>query len=344
MSKLGGSIDKLEGNLFLRSTRSLSNEGLSEGNDSLLDSNGTSFQDQKVFSDISVSGETSQRCNGLFGDIRFSGSRTSISSFSDSVNLLVDLGSVMITILTSTSYSEGDSRWMPCSNTGDLSETFVSLSGQFTNSPTSCDSLKSVSFGDSQNIDHLGMSEDGIDRYWLLEETVGEVNLLGDGSSVDLDFSNVGFLLDLDLLDLGVNENSDHSAVLLDSGQLSFDVVLLLDGFLGVFGEGLFLRSVPVLVKSSLDFVTEMVCPNGSEGSQSLGGGDVSDETNDNNGGCFDDGHSLNNFLLVELGAQFVYFTNNMGHTGLVTQKGGKMAWFRCVISGEGSYSTSVGS
>lgn len=51
--------------------------------------------------------------------------------------------------------------------------------------------------------------------------------------------------------------------------------------FLGVLREGLLLALVPVLVEASLEFITEMFGPDGSEGSETAGSLDVANDTND---------------------------------------------------------------
>jgi hypothetical protein len=54
----------------------------------------------------------------------------------DSVDLLVDLGSVVVTMLTSTGHSHRHTGRMPCSNTGHLAETLVSLTRKLSGSPS----------------------------------------------------------------------------------------------------------------------------------------------------------------------------------------------------------------
>lgn len=54
----------------------------------------------------------------------------------NSVDLLVHFGTMMITFLTSSGNCELDTRRMPSSNTSDLSETLVRLSGQLLGMPS----------------------------------------------------------------------------------------------------------------------------------------------------------------------------------------------------------------
>ena len=59
-----------------------------------------------------------------------------VESITDVVDLLVDFGTVMVTLLTGTSDGELDSARMPSTDTGDLAETLVSLPGQLLGMPT----------------------------------------------------------------------------------------------------------------------------------------------------------------------------------------------------------------
>ena len=89
-------------------------------------------------------------------------------------------------------------------------------------------------------------------------------------------------LLKWSLANLGVGEDTDDSAVLLDTLQLAGDGLAgLLCVLLGIFREGLLLRLVPILVEASLDFVAQMLGPNGSERSEAARGFNVSNKTND---------------------------------------------------------------
>lgn len=52
--------------------------------------------------------EASQRCDGLFGDVEVGGTVRLIIGAAQAVNFLVDLGTAMVTVLTSTGNAEHD--------------------------------------------------------------------------------------------------------------------------------------------------------------------------------------------------------------------------------------------
>lgn len=54
---------------------------------------------------------------------------TSVNSSAETIDLFVDLGTMMVTLLTSTGHGEGDTTWMPSTDTSDLTQTLVSLTG-----------------------------------------------------------------------------------------------------------------------------------------------------------------------------------------------------------------------
>jgi len=178
MSKLAGCIDELKIDLLEGGTAGLRHQGLSEGENPLANSDGTSLDHHKVLVNDTISRKASQWSDLLLGEI--SGSASSVAtSFAKSVNFLVDLGSVMVTVLTGSRHRPLHSAWMPGSDTSNLSQTLVSLAGQTGGSPTGGDTLESLTLGHSDDVNHLILLEDGINRHGLLKEIVGKVNLLG---------------------------------------------------------------------------------------------------------------------------------------------------------------------
>lgn len=215
----------------------------------------------------------------------------------------------MVTHLTSTGNSPLDVGRMPSTDTCDLAETFkifksttvcerngtevpkrettglltlVSLARQLLGSPTGGDTVVSVTGSDCNDIDHLVLLEDGIDGDGLLKERSTMLHLVGNGTTIDLNLHQVRLLLlERGLADLGVGEDTDYGAVLLDALELAGEIgAVVLGVLLGVAGEGLLLALVPVLVEAALDLVAQMLSPDGGEGTQATGSLDVTDQTN----------------------------------------------------------------
>jgi len=140
----------------------------------------------------------------------------------------------------------------------------------------------------------------------------------------------MGLLLaEIELSDLGVGQNADDRAVLLDSIQFlvngsSLLVLLVVES---IFGEGLSLGLVPVLVETAADLLAQMLGPDSGQTAESLGSFDVSNNSNNNHWRSFDNRHCFANFLLVQFRSRFVDFTNNVSHTSLVAHEGSQMAW-----------------
>ena len=107
MSKFGCGIDKLEFNWFESGSGGLFHEGFSESDTSFFWTTDTTFYHDKVRFDKTIVDKTTNRVDRFICDIN-SGSSV-ISNFftvngvvtsSDSVNLFVDFGTVMVSLLT----------------------------------------------------------------------------------------------------------------------------------------------------------------------------------------------------------------------------------------------------
>lgn len=155
MSKFGRGIDELEGNLFGGVLGGLGNEGLSEHEDSLFGSDtSTSDHDEVVFNDTVV-GETTQRSDGLIGEIGSGGTGLAIITLGDSVYFLVNFSSVVVSELTSTGDCPGDTGGMPGTDATNLSETSVGFLLQMLDTESLHDTGNTLTLGDTDNVDHF---------------------------------------------------------------------------------------------------------------------------------------------------------------------------------------------
>ena len=160
-------------------------------------------------------------------------------------------------------------------------------------------------------------------------------------------------LLERCLADLSVCKNADNSTVFLDTFELAVDrLTRFLSMFLGVFSEGLLLRLVPILIKASLDFVTEMLGPDSSERTQATGSLDVANEADSNHlSECqliefrlwwqlsywwgFDDSDGFDDLLLVHFRTWAIEISDDCSHTSFVSHSSRQMDWFFGVILGK---------
>jgi len=252
VTHLGSGIDELKVDLFKSSSGDLGNQTLSQDKGSLLGTDTATLDEDEIFSDDTVVRETTQRSDGLFGQISSSGSVVSttfvLNTNTDSVNFLVHFSSVVVTQLTGSSDGESYSGRMPSTDTTDLSETSMGLSGESLGSESGSDTFVTLTLSNTENVNHFILVDDLGDSDFLFEVLSGEVDLLGDVTTVNLDFKNVSLLLSkVDLVQLSVDDNSDNLTVFLDSFELSVNI-LGVRPLLSVLGEGLLLGVHPVLV------------------------------------------------------------------------------------------------
>lgn len=154
-----------------------------------------------------------------------------VDALANAVDLLVDFSAVMITLLATSGHREGHTSRMPGSNTGNLTQTLVGLTRQLLCVPTGSHTCKflqllssskhtlisyqgrcqitmkfkkkkkntfvSFALGDTNNINGFISSEDIVNWHSLLQVLTGPVYLLADGTTINLDLHNVGFLLPL---------------------------------------------------------------------------------------------------------------------------------------------------
>ena len=196
-----------------------------------------------------------------------------------------------------------DPAGMPGSNTGNLPQTLVSLARKLLCVPTRSYTLESMTLSDTDDVNALVLRENGIDGDLLLEVLPGEVDLVSDASTVQLNLHDVSLLLPpVKNLHLCVHNNPDDSAVLLHLVKVLGDLLLAeVIGPLGArLGERLLLGLGPVLVESTLGLLTDMLSPDGLQSPKTTGGLDVSNNTNATMGGVSMMVHpSTTSFLLT---------------------------------------------
>jgi len=352
VTELGGGIDALEVDLLQVLSLVVNQEWLSEEDWSLSDAHAGSLDHDEVVLDVTVVWEATNWVDALFGQVSLGGTVVHVDlaalglvAGAQSVDLLVDFHSVVVTLLTASSNGVADSGWMPSTDTGDLSETSMRLSGELLGAPSAGYTLSSVTLGDTDAVGVVVLGEHGANTDLLFEETLGEVDLVGAAATVDLELDDVCLLLlEWQELHLGVSDESHNLAVLLDLVDSSFLAGLVLGPFLLVLGEREFLGLAPVLVESSLGFVTDVLGPDGLEGSEASWGFDVTDDTDADHWWGIDDGDWLDDLLLVELMALSSDFSHNVGHTGLVTDESGQVDGLALVVLGVGLESAQVSS
>jgi len=201
MTELGGSVDPFQVDLLESSSLGVGDERFAEGQDPLLGADTAALEHHKVVLDFSVVREATHWSDGFIGEIGLGSSvvldqftAILVDSLTDSVDLLVDLGTVVVTFLTRSSDRVGHSGRMPRTDASNLPETLVCLTGKLLGVPTGGYTFLSLSFVDADDVDHFVFSEHSvyIDRF--LEHGASVVHLIADTSSVDLNLHNVGLL------------------------------------------------------------------------------------------------------------------------------------------------------
>merc|ERR1712002_1320650 len=99
-------------------------EGFPQIQNALADTNARALEHNKVLLDHSVMREATHGIDGLLSDILLGGSIVlndlailGVETFSDAVDLFVNLRSVMVAFLANTSDRESNTRRMPSTNT-----------------------------------------------------------------------------------------------------------------------------------------------------------------------------------------------------------------------------------
>jgi len=163
VTDLGRGIDELNLDLLGSGVAGLGEVALSEDNWSLASTNNTTLDHDEVLIDNTVVREATKRSNVLLNSISISGSvvlGSANSTRSNSVDLLVMLSSVVVAELTSTGDGPLNGSGMPSTDTTDLAETSVGLSGKAGNTESLDNTSGSLTTGHTNSVDHLELIED----------------------------------------------------------------------------------------------------------------------------------------------------------------------------------------
>lgn len=189
----------------------------------------------------------------------------------------------MISILAGTTNGPLNVRWMPCSNARYLAKTFVGLSREFLCSPSTCNTLETMTFGDSNTINHLIFLKYWTDIDRFFKKTFAKIHFVRHTATIDLNLHQMSFLLlQRCLAYLCMSKDTDDSAVLLNTFEFAVDgLTWIFRMLLGIFSESLLFWFIPILVEASLDFITQMLSPNSCKRTKATRSLDVSHQTND---------------------------------------------------------------
>mmetsp|Transcript_17992 Transcript_17992/g.44617 ORF Transcript_17992/g.44617 Transcript_17992/m.44617 type:complete len:369 (+) Transcript_17992:3396-4502(+) len=337
MSKLRRGVDELELDLLDSAAVGSWNNGLPESNSSLLGTSYATLQHKEGMLNGAVVREASEGVDSLFRQVKLGGRSLRISTLSDQVHLLVDLGPVMISVLTRSSDRVLYLGGMPCADTSNLTETSMGLTRKTGRTPTSRNTFVSMSFRDGDGIDHFRLLEKFFSLDLLLKEALGKVNLISNRAAIHLNLHKVGLLLSKGKHGrLGVGEDAHYLAVLLHFVNLLANELVILRSLLCVLRKGLLLGIVPVLVEAAFKLIVKMVCPHCLVSAKALRGLSIPYYANNNHRRSLNESDGFDNLLFMGLRTRLVNVTCNVSHSSLVTHESGEVGLLSSIVAREG--------
>jgi len=341
MSVLGGSIDELDVKLLCLPGLGAWHERLAESDWSLAGTSHAALKEDEVFFDCAVMREATHRSDVLVDGISIAhgvvGDSADLAG-SDAVDFLVELGSRVVTLLTTAGNSPLDGGGMPRSDTGDFAEASMRLTVEPGASEPLDGANCALTAGDANGVDDVVHVEDIADAEFLLELAIAPIDLLSDAAAVDLDLQDVGLVLaEVELADLGGAEDAHDRAVLLDAGEVAGDRLLGVRLVLvGVLGEGLLLCVSPVLVHAAFHLGIQVCSPDSGEGAEATRSLNVTDQADDLHWRALQNSDGMDNVLLDHLLAfTSLLVLHNVSHACLVAHESSEVDGAGSVITRE---------
>jgi len=231
VTELGTGVDELDVDLLGERLVGLGPQGLAKRQGPLRGAGNATLDEQVILPDSTIPDEASHRSDGLVGKVGLAASVGLVHSnaLSNLVDLLVGLNTVVVTVLTGTRDSVADSARVPGTNTSNLTQTLVGLARQLGDTPTSNDTFEAVTTGDTDGINNVALRENGINGDCALEQLQTKLDLLFNGTTVDLNLHDVSLLLaEAAQLGLTDGDHTDDARVLPHLVQILLVVLLSL--------------------------------------------------------------------------------------------------------------------
>jgi hypothetical protein len=183
----------------------------------------------------------------------------------------------------------------------------------------------------------LTFFEDGANFDFLFEEGSSEINFLGDVTTVNLDFDDLGFLgFKWGLIWLGVGDEADNTAFLLDLGELVLEFFWVLSSSGFILAESVFL-GVLSLVESTLGGFSDVSSPDSVCSLDTLWSLDITNDTGTNHGWGVEDGDLFDNLLqCLLISGTFFNETHDVGVASFVADKASEVWSLGSIILWEG--------
>ena len=343
VANLGGSINEFNIDSFSLPGLGGREDRLSESDRSLSGTHDTALDQDEVLVDLTVVWETTHRSDVLGDSVGLCGGvvvNTGHSTSSNSVDLVVDVSSGVVTELTAAGDRPLDGGRMPGTDTGDLAETSMCLTVKARHAESLDHTACTLTAGNTDSINTLGHLEDLTNSDFLFEFVLGPFDLVRDSTTVDLDLHDVGLVLaEAKLANLGRSDDTDNGSVLLDALEVAGVVILgglVLVLAVNILAESLLLGCHPVLVETALDVVVKVLGEDSAEGAEATGRLNIADESNNLHWRALNDGDGVDNILLDGLLTLTTFLIlDDVGHAGLVTGEGSKVDGLALVVTGE---------